>query len=648
MNTTIPDRRPAARRLGGGALLVPAVLCLLLLLPVGSASAALPGPSGVHLQRGAPPSLPPLLQGGSSRPSATGQGLPPGAGWTFTTPDASSISLVAVAGDAGYVAAATESGDVDLFNVSSDQPLGSIALSAAPTVLAIAARGETPGEASLVFAGVGPTLHVLNLTGPGRLTNPWNFTYDLTPYGTQASGAAISAVASSADGSTLAVLTSFTLSGQAAVALAYLVQGSEVWHYVAAAGAVPTGAGVAMTPDGTTVALTLNLRQTTSQATIFPYFGSPTVNCTGPGTPAGTAQASALSADGTHVFLGGQRGFDVGNTADGQSYGGNSTPAFGAVSAVLTDPSGTQFLVEVGSTIQAFNAAASGTSAQHAYSTAVWTLSLPAAPQQVLLSQDDPAYLSLVSSSTTGATLSYYYAPFEALGPSITPYRTVPLNSTVLDTSGSADLTVTAVGMQHVSGTSLPELQVVFDHGAPAPPSFTLHVFGVSSGGFTLAWGLAGQDVPGFDGFDLYAVPAPTGGGLLTVGSATTTSQTYTGLSPSTVYNLTVVLHTFYGLYSETEVASATTFPSPSVSDPLLWANYVFAGLFLAGVVASVAVLLRSSPPSPPPGGEDEEEAPSPSRRGDRGAPARASRSRTSRARGRRSGRSSRLPPGFG
>lgn len=636
------------RALRGGSLLALGVLALVLLLPLDSASRGPSGGSELSLQRGAAAALPPQLQGGPPRPSATGQGLPPGAGWTFATPDASSISLVAVAGDAGYVAAATESGDVYLFNVSTDQPLGSIALSAAPTVLAIASRGETPGEASLIFAGVGPTLHVLNLTGPGRLTNPWNFTYDLTPYGTQASGAAISAVASSADGSTLAVLTSFTLSGQAAVALAYLVQGSEVWHYVAAAGAVPAGAGVAMTPDGTTVALTLNLRQTTSQATIFPYFGSPTVNCTGPGTPAGTAQASALSADGTHVFLGGQRGFDVGNTADGQPYGGNSTPAFGSVTSLLTDPSGTQFLVEVGSTVQAFNAGVSGISAQRAYSTPVWTLSLPAAPQQVLLSQDDPAYLALLSSSTTGATLSYYYAPFEALGPSIAPYRTVPLNSTVLDTSGSADLTVMAVGMQHVSGTSLPELQVIFDHGAPAPPPFTVHVFGVSSGGFTVDWGLAGQDVPGFDGFDLYAVPAPAGGGVITVGSATATTQTYAGLSPSTVYNLTVVLHTFYGLYSVTEVASATTFPSPSESDPLLWANYVFAGLFLAGVVASVAVLLRSSPSAPPPGGEDEEEAPTTARRGDRGAGARASRARASRARGRRSGRTSRLPPGFG
>lgn len=630
--TRVSGREGGHGKVRAGALAALAVgVALLLLLPAGH-----PLPAGV-------PGSGPFTV--SSRASLVVPSLNPvtSGTWSFNTTDAASITLVAVSGDPGYVAAASTSGHVYLFNISSDQPLGVYALPAAPTTLSISDRGPAPGTNSLVLASVGPEVYALNLTQPGTFLQAWNFTDDLAYWGKGVTSQQVAAVAVDAQSSDVAVLTTFLLNGISAVALAYLVHGKMTWHYTLFGGATPAGIGVAMTPDGTTVALTVNVQGRTSEATIFPYFGTPAVNFTWPGA-AGTAQATALSADGTHVFLGGNGGFYVGQTANGQSYGGSNNPIFSGVGSIVTAPSGTQFMVETATSIAAFNAAVTTGNPTGAYGTPVWSMPVSSPVPEVLLAEDDPAYFALLGQGAIGSTLSYYYTPIENLSGPAPPYRTVTTPATALDVGYSHDLSVVAVGMQHVAGQALPELLVVLDAGAPSPPGFVVYVYGVTPSSFTVAWGLPGKSVQGFASYTIELYPLPSSGGIVSVTSPTTTTETFTGLASSTTYNVSVTLRSFFGLYQEVAVGSGTTFPAPAPPDPFVWAEYVSAALLLAGAAVAAVLLLRSPGEMPPP--PDVEEGPR-LRRQDRGWGSRGRPRGSSRA-GRRSRRSSRLPPGFG
>ncbi len=631
MRRTKEGRRTALA--SGGPILALLALAVALLMAV---------PADQPLATGVPGSL---ELGAASHLSVQGPRLSPisSGTWSFNTSDAASISLVAVSGDPGYVAAASTSGHVYLFNISSDQPLGTYSLPAAPTTLSISDRGPAPGTNSLVLASVGPEVYALNLTQPGSFLQAWNFTDNLGYWGKGITNQQVEAVAVDAQSSDVAVLTTFLLNGISGVALAYLVHGVMKWHYIVFGGATPAGMGVAMTPDGTLVALTVNLQGRTSEATIFPYFGTPVLNFTWPGASA-TAAATALSSDGTHVFLGGNGGFYVGNTADGQSYGGSNAPVFSGVGQIVSAPSGTEFMVETSTEIYAFNAAAMAGNAKGAYASPVWSMPVSTPVPQMLLAGDDPAYFALVGQGAIGSTLSYYYTPMENLSAPAPPYRKVTFPATALDVAYSHDLSTVAVGMQHVAGQALPELEVVLDAGAPPPPGFVVYVYGVTSTSFTVAWGLPGTVVQGFASYTLELYPLPSSGGLISVNSPTATTQTFTGLNPGTTYNVSVTLRSFFGLYQEVAVGSGTTFPAPAQPDPFVWVEYTSVALLLAGAAIASFLLLRSPGETPPP--PEAEDGPR-LRRQDRGWGARG-RPRSSSRGGRRSRRSSRLPPGFG
>ncbi|MDE1821072.1 MAG: fibronectin type III domain-containing protein [Euryarchaeota archaeon] len=613
----------------------PVVLTLFLglLLALPSVGTAAPAGAAPRTEGSAPAILQPSLT-----PISSGS-------WSFNTSDSAAISLVAVSGDPGYVAAGSTSGHVYLFNISSNQPLGVFALPAAPTTLTVSARGPAPGTNSLVLTSVGAEVYALNLTQPGSFLQAWNFTDNLAYFGKGITNQQVVAVAVDAESSDVAVLSSFLQNGLAGVALAYLVHGKMTWHYTALGGVTPAGMGVAMTPDGSLVALTVNLQGRTSEATIFPYFGSPTLNYSWP-NPGATATATALSADGTHVFLGGNTGFNVGKTAvTGQSYGATTGSTFDGVSQIATGPSGAEFMVETTRGLYAFNALAMSGSPGGAYTTPVWSLTLSSPLPQVLLSTDDPAYFALLGAGTIGSTLRYYYTPFENLssGPAA-PYRTVQLPSTSLSAASSNDLAVVAVGMQHVAGQALPELMVVLDAGAPSPPGFVVYVYGVTPSSFTVAWNLAGSSVQGFVSYAVQLYPRPAMGGWVTLTDPALTTTTFTGLSPGTTYNVSVTLRSFFGLYQEVAVGSGTTFPAPPPPDPFFLAEIVGVALLVVGAAVAGALLFRSGREPPPP--PDVEESPRLGRQ-ERGWGARG-RPRGGTSRGRRTRRSSRLPPGFG
>lgn len=559
--------------------------------PIGPPGPPLPLAWATHPAR-------PLSQRGPLSPAGIGpRSTALWTSWNFTAPDQASLGRVAISQQGSLVVAATASSPsrVYVLNGSTGANVSFFTTASMPRFLSIAPGGAANGSTPLLLAGVGGTLEAFQVGSPAFPSPSWTYAANLTgllgPNG-WAQPEAFEANASTY-GRNVAFVTTFTdtITGYPGYQLAYLSStGHTNWTVNVTVGT--NVASLAMTPDGSWVAVTTNPLLGLHRANVE-VFSARSIwwgNFSTPGTQAFQATDGSISQDGGTLFLAGSSGYYVASAATMSEVGGNQSYGFSSSRAILVDALAQRFEVLTPSTLYGFNTSLfSNPTSAAAYSDPVWQAPLSTPPTLLQAGALDPDRLVAVYDQSV-----QFLDVLGGSGSYSLPFATAPTAGVAISAAASGDADRVVVGFPYHAGS--PSLEVIMAGTPPPPPTFVATTGGATDDGFTVAWGLPGSSVPGFVNFQVQV----TGGGSPAVtkfvSDPTATSFTFTTLSPSTTYLVTVRLVTFGGLYAVSSSASATTLAAPvPAADPLAWAPFALLGFLAAGAVGvGLLLLLRS------------------------------------------------------